>query len=429
MLLNKPRAYEIMDKHGLDGLLAVNQVNIYYLTDYWGPLMRMRRTFSNYAVLPRNEAAPAALIATAVELSRLFETPDMTWVPNICAYTHPVFADKRDFDPNTEDPTASQEGFGWPVKPGDLAPVDLDYVKWIAQFKGRYSVNAAYALKKALKDAGLEKAKLGTDDPRVIAWLNGMGLPDLKGVEATTIFREIRMVKSEPEIEILRKAAAINEAAINATIASLRVGLPQTELEIIYNTEIAKRGGKAVYLSTGTNGKRKSAVQRDQLITFDGLCEYRHYHGDIGRSAVCGEPTPDVLKRAAAVKLGCDVAYGMIKPGVKGKDVTRAVVDAVTKAGFPGFFVATPHSVGLEHTDHPLPIGPQLPGSQGEFVFHENMVFTIDMPYYEVGWGNLHVEDTVRVTRTGVEPLNSCDVSLRVVPVDTPPADAVKAAE
>lgn len=424
MLLNKPRAYEIMDKHGLDGLLAVNQINIYYLTDYWGPLMRMRRTFFNYAVLPRHEQAPAALIATAVELTRLFETPDATWVPNICAYTHPLYYDKRDFDPDVEDPAAVQEGIKWPIKPGELATPDREYVAWTEQFKGQYSVNAAYALKKALKDAGLEKAKLGTDDPRVIVWMNGMGLPDLKGVEATTIFREIRMVKSEDEINILRHAAQMNEKAINTTIASLKVGLPQSELEIIYNMEIARHGGRGVYLSTGSMGKRKSTVQRNQLITFDGLCEYKHYHGDMGRFAICGEPTPDILKRAEAVKLGCDVAYAMIKPGVKGKDLTKAVVDAVKGAGFPGFFIATPHSVGLEHTDHPLPIGPQMPGSQGEFVFHENMVFTIDMPYYEVGWGNMHVEDTVRVTKTGIEAFNSCDVSLRVIPADNVPKAA-----
>ena len=54
MLLNKPRALEVMDKHRIDGLVAVNQVNVYYLTDYWGPLMRMRRSFYNYAVLPRD---------------------------------------------------------------------------------------------------------------------------------------------------------------------------------------------------------------------------------------------------------------------------------------------------------------------------------------------------------------------------------------
>ena len=100
MLLNKSRAYDVMDKHDLDGLVAVNQINIYYLTYYWGPLMRMRRTFFNYAVLPRHEEAPAALIETAVGLLRLFEDKSLTWVPNVCGYTHPIYSDRRDFDPD-----------------------------------------------------------------------------------------------------------------------------------------------------------------------------------------------------------------------------------------------------------------------------------------------------------------------------------------
>ena len=85
-------------------------------------------------------------------------------------------------------------------------------------------------------------------------------------------------------------------------------------------------------------------------------------------------------------------------------------------AGFPGFFFATPHSIGLEHGDHMLPIGPTLPGGNGPFVFEENMVFSLDMPYYEVGWGNLHMEDQLLVTATGIEPLTSCNTSLRILP-------------
>ena len=44
MLLNKDRAYAIMDREGLDGLIATSPINVYYLSDYWGALMRMRRT-------------------------------------------------------------------------------------------------------------------------------------------------------------------------------------------------------------------------------------------------------------------------------------------------------------------------------------------------------------------------------------------------
>lgn len=424
MLINQPRAREVMDKYKVDALLAANAVNIYYLTDYWGPFMNMLRPFYNYGLFPRNENAPAALIGSAVEFQRLHEDPSTTWVPNVCAYSHPTMYDRRDFDPDSEDPEAVQEGLVWPIRQSTLDADDRDFLARQAAYRGKYSVNAIYALKKAIKEAGLERGVIGTDDPRIIGWLNQIGLKHLRGVEATQIFREIRMVKSETELGIIRKAAAMNEIAVDAAIASLYVGQEQAELEIIYNTELAKRGGKGRYLSTGTRGKRKSKVERDQLITFDGLAEYKHYCADLGRTAICGTPTEEMLFRNRAMKLGCDIAYGMIKPGVTGRAVTEAVIDELKKAGFPGFVICTPHSVGLEHTDHPLPIGPDLPGSSGPFTFLENMVFTVDMPYYEVGWGNMHLEDLMRVTATGVEAFNSVDVSLRVVPADKPRAAA-----
>ena len=62
MLLNKPRAYEIMDKYGLDGLVAKEAINVYYLSDYWDLFSSGGWTFNSYAVLPRREDAPAGLL-------------------------------------------------------------------------------------------------------------------------------------------------------------------------------------------------------------------------------------------------------------------------------------------------------------------------------------------------------------------------------
>jgi Xaa-Pro aminopeptidase len=61
-------------------------------------------------------------------------------------------------------------------------------------------------LKRALEDAGLASARTGTDDPCTIGCMNSLGLDGLTGVDATNIFREIRMVKSGAEIELLRHA-------------------------------------------------------------------------------------------------------------------------------------------------------------------------------------------------------------------------------
>ncbi|WP_375383251.1 M24 family metallopeptidase [uncultured Sphingomonas sp.] len=418
MLLNKPRAYAIMDREGLDGLIAVNAINVYYLSDYWGALMRMRRTFYNYALLPRDETAPAALIVTGVEHLRFFHRPESTWMPSVQSYVHPVYLDRRDFDPDVEDPEHVQYGMKWPIRHDALSPRDEDYLKYMEGNKGNASVNATYALKKAIQEAGLAGAVLGSDDPRVGPWLNQIGLPDLKVRDAWTMFREIRMVKTPDEIALMRKVARINQEALETVIASLEVGMPRDDLETIYNVETAKRGARGIYLATGQNGTNQNLgrVLEGEPITFDGLCEYKNYHGDLGRVAVCGKPRPELVSRMRALEVGCQTVLDVVKPGVTGREVSDAVIDAVRDAGFEGFFFATPHSIGLEHSDHMLPIGPTLPGGNGQFIFEENMIFSLDMPYYEIGWGNLHTEDQLLVTADGVEPLTSCDTSLRICP-------------
>ena len=44
------------------------------------------------------------------------------------------------------------------------------------------------------------------------------------------------------------------------------------------------------------------------------------------------------------------------------------------------------------------------------------MVFTVDLPYHEIGWGSMHLEDMMRVTEDGCEPMTSYDTRLRVCP-------------
>ena len=413
MLLNKPRAYEVMDRYGLDGLIATNQINVYYLTNFWGALMRMRRNFFNYAVLPRNEDAPAALVITAVELNRLQEMP--TWVPNVVTYSHPVFSDERDYDALTEELEAGG-ALAWPVRKGSMSENDKKWLALTTDQDSKVRATPALALKKALQDAGLGKATVGTDDPRAVTWMNEMGLKGLKGVEATNIFREIRMIKSDAEIEIIRDAARINEDGIDAAIKAMRVGAKWSKMERAYFVAMAKQDGRGVYISPGTGGLPHGKIVKGEPVMLDALGEYKHYHGDIGRTAVVGGASREMRARSKAMRIGWDVAFETMKPGVKFGAMAKKVLRAIKKEGFPGFVIATPHSVGLEHTDHPIAIGPEMPGSKGEITFQENMVINVDLPYHELGWGGMHLEDMVRITKGGCEPLTSMDTKLRVIP-------------
>ncbi len=43
------------------------------------------------------------------------------------------------------------------------------------------------------------------------------------------------------------------------------------------------------------------------------------------------------------------------------------------------------------------------------------MVLNVELPYYELGWGGLQVEDTFLITETGAERLTSLDQNLIVI--------------
>jgi len=72
------------------------------------------------------------------------------------------------------------------------------------------------------------------------------------------------------------------------------------------------------------------------------------------------------------------------------------------------------HSLGLEHTDDPKSPGVQ-PQDKPDQTLAKGMVINVDLPHSEIGWGSVHMEDTVLITDDGCERLASADFSLRVI--------------
>ena len=101
----------------------------------------------------------------------------------------------------------------------------------------------------------------------------------------------------------------------------------------------------------------------------------------------------------------------MLKPGTAYSQLADAAVDAIRRSGLPEFVYATPHSLGLEHTDDPKPAGTQQ-GMTADVVLEPGMVLNIDMPFTEIGWGSVHIEDTVHILEDGYEALTSSDFDI-----------------
>ena len=141
----------------------------------------------------------------------------------------------------------------------------------------------------------------------------------------------------------------------------------------------------------------------------DCVSVVNYYHGDFGRTFVLGEPSADLKKRAAMMKVGWDEAFAALKPGVKFSQISAIGRGAMKKSGLSELSVGVgPHSVGLQHTDHPFV--PGLPYAVADDIkLEENMTLTVDFPSLSMGYGNAHLEDLVPITKTGAEPLASMD--------------------
>lgn len=152
MLLNRDRAREVMDRHGLDGLVAQLSINVCYLSDYRGSLNDPGFFDATYfAVLPRREDAPAALVLPSFEIRRLVSEGG-TWMPGVYSYSSPLEGATR-----ADGTPAGRIYGGCPVRPGAaLLPLEQGGVAITQRLREQMSADAiwALALARALRAAG-----------------------------------------------------------------------------------------------------------------------------------------------------------------------------------------------------------------------------------------------------------------------------------
>jgi Xaa-Pro aminopeptidase len=133
------------------------------------------------------------------------------------------------------------------------------------------------------------------------------------------------------------------------------------------------------------------------------------YTSDIARNFALEEPSARTRSLYDAVLHGEDVAIAALRPGVVAAEVFEAGVRAIRQAGIPEYNRHhIGHAVGLEVYDTPT----LMPEDRTPIEL--GMVFEVETPYYELGFGGLQPEDTVLVTEQGGELLTTLSRQLEV---------------
>ena len=408
MLVNRPRATAVMAQYGLDGLVALNPINVYYLANTLPVMTKFRSDIGALATIARDEKAPSYVITSTAQAWDLVngdrEVPELIAISGIGNWQ-----DYANPDPEKMkiEPKATVAGYAVRAD----APLTAREQRWV-QAQRTYNPNAAgtpaWGLVRALRQSGLEKGRIGVDDMRLKLMLDEIGFTSVTCVPAASIFRQIRMVKSEPELALMRVAGRNNATASMNTIKAIRPGMRFDEVERLFQAECAVLGSEMTsFLAGVTIGlfPDGQAVSGKPFL-IDSVSHFRQYHGDFSRTVCLGEPPKDVLSRAQANRNGRDAVFAAVKAGVRFSELRRIAREAEVKSGMPNeIIIVNPHSLGLEHGDNPARMdGPYSPLI--DTVLEENMVITVDLPYIEVGWGAGHHEDMIRVTRNGYEPMH-----------------------
>lgn len=242
---------------------------------------------------------------------------------------------------------------------------------------------------------------------------------DREGTDATGWVLGVRAVKLPGEQALLRAAAGLAEAGIRAALDRARPGVTERELAAAVAAEMVAGGGipRFVVVTAGSRSPLGDAYPTDRpcrpgdLLRFDVGCVYRGYWSDLARTAVFGEPTARQQQVYDALLAGLRAELELVRPGVTTQEVFRAAHRTVEAAGLaPYRRHHAGHAIGLSVYEWPV-ISPDSP-----VTLRPGMVFCLETPYYELGWGGLMVEDTGVVTGSGFELFSHLDRSLRVIP-------------
>jgi Xaa-Pro aminopeptidase len=107
------------------------------------------------------------------------------------------------------------------------------------------------------------------------------------------LMRRLRVVKSDVEIALLRKACEITAAGFRRVCRFVKPGVTETEIEAEYAHEFIRRGGQFAYdpiIASGKNTCTLHYVANDQtcragdLLLLDVAASHAHYNADLTRT-------------------------------------------------------------------------------------------------------------------------------------------------
>lgn len=227
---------------------------------------------------------------------------------------------------------------------------------------------------------------------------------------APDLVKEMRKIKDDGEIELMRRAGELADIGMQAIKDSIGEGVREYEVAAEAAYAMRKKGAEALAFPFIVVSGPRSAyphggvtdrkLEKGDFVTIDMGAEYKHYKTDITRTFIIGEPTEKMRTIYETVLKANLATLDMIKPGTPGNDIHNRAAEIIAEAGYGEYFThGLGHGVGLDVHE-----GPGLSTRSTDPLKVGNVV-TDEPGIYIRGYGGVRIEDTVLVTKDGADRL------------------------
>lgn len=286
-------------------------------------------------------------------------------------------------------------------------------------------------LKVLLGELGLKGKRLGIEyDAYGLTAANGRaldtGLDGFATLEDTSdVVSRLRLIKSAAEIEYVRKAAKLADAAWDAALKTAKPGVYEGDILAAMHSEIFRQGGddpaNEFILGSGEgalmcryfSGRRHLDAQDNLTLEFAGTC--RHYHSCLFRTIRVGKASPHQNGLYAASLDALQACEAALVAGHTVGDIFEAHARTLDKAGLERYRLnACGYSLGTTFAPNWMDWPMIYSGSP--VVLEPGMVFFLHMIIFDDDTGTpACIGRTSLITETGAEPLSGADLALPIV--------------
>lgn len=359
------RAQALMKAQNIDALLITAEANYFYFTGH--------RTHSPWSTFTRPHVAVLTRDGGAAMIVHCFTRPE--------AESRSFVADVREYGSLVED--------------------------------------AVPQIKQALSDMGLASAVIGCE----LGYEQRLGLPmraweqivsafpKARFVDASELLWRLRIVKSEAEVECLRKACQATSKAFEVCYSQVRDGWTEEQVATVMSKAMLDAGAEAPGFNIICSGKDDyqrisarptgRALRKGDMLWVDASAVFDGYWSDFCRAAVPGGPSPEQVRLQRIAHEATMAATEAIKPGVPVRMIAETCARELGKHGFNLTFDAgrCGHGLGLMSTE------PPHIATYDSTILEEGMVITVE-PGIVNEEGVFCIEENVAVTRDGFEILS-----------------------